>query len=202
MNLRWLNFIFLAMIALSACGSGPEQPAMDRRFLAGEYLETAKSNLLAGVKGEVLDHHEWIFGGQKVFTILSREREPDTGFTGIFVRQYDLSGQSAKHLWTYQDSVGCLVDEAGGAAGAGYMDNHSPALRPVKLVAGEPEQFLLSYALGCTAADAFRNVVVVDALSGTPSVRLSGAAGNVAEAEGLHQLTPADRERLVAMLNG
>lgn len=174
---------------------------MDRRFLAGEYLETAKSKLLAEVNGEVLDQHEWVFGEQKVFTILSREHEPDTGFTGIFMRQFDLSGQTAEHLWTYQDSVGCSSGDLAANAGAGYVDNRSPALRPVSITDGEAEQFLLSYALGCTTAvDAIRSVVVVDAQSGTPFARLSGTDGQVDEAEGLHDLTPATRQRLLALL--
>lgn len=167
---------------------------MDRRFLAGDYLEQEKTNLLKGVNGEVLDQYEWAFGEQKVFTILSREQDPETSFQGIYLRQYDLSGQHAALLWTYQDSLSCA------AAGAVDVTDLSPKLRPVRIRGDAPEGFVLAYDLACRSEEAGRNVVVVDAASGTPSVRLSGTNGSVAEAEGLHDLPAPLREQLVAML--
>lgn len=194
MNLRYLNLFFIALVALTACGSEPEPPRMDRRFLAGDYLEQEKTNLLANVDGEVLDQYEWTFGEQKVFTILSRERDPETSFQGIYLRQYDLSGQHAALLWTYQDSLSCA------AAGAVDVTDLSPELRPVRIRENAPEGFVLAYDLACRSEEAGRNVIVVDAASGTPSVRLSGTNGSVDEAEGLHGLPAVMRERLVAML--
>lgn len=195
MDLRWLNLIFIALVGLTACGSEPKPVDMDRRFLSGEYLEAAKADLQSGIQGEVLDQHEWIFGEQKLFTILSREQEPGTEYKGVFLRQYDLSGQKPTLMWTYQDSIFCAD------AGAVTVENHSAGLRPVRLLGDSPKQFVLSYTLGCAdESEVGRNIVVVDVVSGTPAVRLFGTPEAVYEAEGLHNLPADTRHQLLAML--
>lgn len=201
MDLRTLNLLIVILIGLSACGSDPEPVKMDRRYLAGEFLEQEKDRLLADVHGEVLDNHEWILGEQKVFTILSKEREPGTEYAGIFLRQYDLSGQTAELMWTYQDSVSCQPNEgAGGAdAGAVLVDNHSPDLRPVALSPGSAEQFVLLYNLGCDPLQQGKNLVVVNALSGTPDIRLFGIGNSVEEATGLQGLPEDTVQELLAV---
>ncbi|MEM6771678.1 MAG: hypothetical protein AAF597_13930, partial [Bacteroidota bacterium] len=184
MDLRFCNLLLIIMIALSACGAEPDPVKMDRRYLAGADLEQEKERLLASVTGEVLDQHEWVLGTQKVFTILSKEREGDTDFSGIFLRQYDLSGQTATLMWTYQDTVSCQRSgyRDGANAGAVLVDDRSPALQPVRISGDHPHQFVLHYNLGCSPNQQGKNLVVVNAQSGTPDVRLFSAGTEVEEA--------------------
>ncbi len=199
MDLRILNLFIVLLIGLSACGSEPEPVNMDRRFLTGNYLEEAKAKLIADIDGEVLDAHEWIMGEQKVFTVLSKEREPQTNFEGIYLRQYDLSGQFAELMWTYQDSVFCTANHLGAAAGAGLVTNESPALRPVVISGDVPQQFVLHYQFGCPETEQGNNLVVVNAQTGTPDVRLFGRGEDIEEASGLRGLSEDTIRQLMAV---
>lgn len=208
MDLRILNLAIVLLIGLSACGSEPEPVNMDRRYLAGAYLEAAKADILGEVRGEVLDSYEWVLGEKKVFTVLSKERDADTEFRGIYLRQYDLSGQFANLMWTYQDSVSCTSDSAGGAgadvdatrsSSAGLVSDASPALRPVAISGEVPQQFVLHYQLGCTATGLGNHLVVVDGVTGTPDVRLFGRGRVIEEASGLRELSEDTIRQLMAV---
>ena len=194
------NFLLIAMVVLTACGSEPDPPSMDRRYLSGDFLEQEKKKLLEAIEGDVLDQIEWVHGESKVFTILSREYEAGTAYRGIFLRQYDLSGQHATLLWTYQDSLSCAT-VAGQHEKTAEVTNRSPCLRPLPAVDKGTEGFVLAYDLRCRPTEAARNVVVIDAVSGTPAVRLGAANGAVTEAEGLHDLPEDLRSDLLALLN-
>ena len=190
MDWRLLNLMMILVVGLTACGSDPEPVNMDRRFLAGDFLEQERDKVRLGINGEVLDELEWVYKDLKVLTILSKERDPETNYSGIYLRQYDLSGQTAKLLWTYQDSLSCAD------AGAIMVSNQSPDLRPVLITTETTEQFVLSYKLGCSPHPAEKNLVVINAASGTPDVRLLGDEENIQEANGLQGLP----EDIISML--
>ena len=90
-------------------------------------------------------------------------------------------------MWTYQDSVSCGVS-SGAAAGAVLVDNQSPSLRPLSFANGDAQQFVLRYNLGCSPTQKGKNLVVVNAISGTPDVRLWGTEHSLDEATGLREL--------------
>lgn len=167
------------MIALTACGGQPEQVKMDRRFLSGASLEQQLDELRGAVAGEVLDEYTWEDGEDKVFTILTREYDAADDYTGIFLRHYEVGGQSSTLRWTYQDSISC--GGAGAAAGAGLVKNTSPELRPAAVLGKDQQQFILRYVLNCSPLNSNerlgRTLVVINTLSGTPEVRLEAEAG-------------------------
>jgi hypothetical protein len=167
------------MIALTACGGEPEQVKMDRRFLTGTSLEQQLDELRGAIVGEVLDEHTWVDGEDKVFTLLTREHDDAENYTGIFLRHYEVGGQSPTLRWTYQDSISC--GGSGAAAGADLVENTSPELRPADILGNDQQQFVLRYVLNCSPLTSNektgRTLVVINTLSGTPEVRLEADAG-------------------------
>lgn len=162
------------MIALTACGGEPEQVKMDRRFLTGASLEQQLDELRGAVVGEVLDEHTWVDGEDKVFTLLTREHDDAENYTGIFLRHYEVGGQSPTLRWTYQDSISC--GGSGAAAGAVLVNSSSPELRPASILGGDQQQFVLRYELNCAASnsqsEAGKTLVLINTISGTPTLRL------------------------------
>jgi hypothetical protein len=166
------------MIALTACAGEPEQVNMDRRFLTGESLEQQLDELRTGINGDVLDQHIWIEGEEKVFSLLTREYDESGDFVGIFLRHYEVGNLNPKLLWTYQDSISC--GKSGAAAGTMLVKNTSPELRPAAILGNDQQQFILRYVLNCPPLAGNeklgRTLVVINALSGTPEVRLEADA--------------------------
>lgn len=184
MRFSFFTLLLIGLVGLTACGGEPEPVLMDRRFLTAEQLDRQADALRAQATGEVLDAYTWTDDAHRVTTILSRDRDAD-GYEGIFLRHYQLGNEGPQLLWTYQDSIACK----GAAAGAGLVDNNSPALRPGAFTADGRREFLLRYNLDCTSpevSEANRTLVVINAASGTPRLRLDGHTGPLA---GL----PADR---------
>ncbi len=194
MHYSAFTLLLIALIALTACGGEPETVLMDRRFLTTEQLDQQADDLRAKATGEVLDTYTWENGEHKVLTLLSRDRDTE-GYEGVFLRHYQLGIQGPQLLWTYQDSIAC----GGAAAGAKLMTNSSPALRPGAYTADGRQEFVLRYHLNCfpgQASESTRTLVVINAASGTPQLRLDGQAGKLAE-------LPADRaERLLNIWEG
>lgn len=117
------------------------------------------------------DYPTWTLDGHKVFTVLSREADPATACEGLFLRQYDVSGQQAALSRTYRNSVFC------GNAGAVDVSSLRPRLRPVRGADDAPPVFVLAYVLACRPEEAGGDVAMVDAVSGIPAVRLVAMMG-------------------------
>ncbi|MFK8164349.1 MAG: hypothetical protein AB8H12_18030 [Lewinella sp.] len=182
MKFRFSTLLFIALVALTACGGEPEQVKMDRRFLSEEMLEQQLEELQSDINGEVLDHYTWVDGEEKVFSMLSREYDGTGEYVGIFLRHYVVGHQVPKLLWTYQDSISC--SKSGAAAGAMLVESTSPELRPAAILGNDQQQFVLRYVLNCSSLTSHdgtgKTLVVINALSGTPEVRLeAGGVDNV-----------------------
>jgi len=194
MHYSAFTLLLIALIALTACGGEPETVLMDRRYLTTEQLDQQADDLRARATGEILDTYAWENGEHKVLTLLSRDRDAE-GYEGIFLRHYQLDDQGPKLLWTYQDSIAC----EGATAGAKLMTNSSPALRPGAYTANDRQEFVLRYHLNCSqeqANETSRTLVVINAASGTPQLRLDGQAGKLAA-------LPTDRaEQLLTIWEG
>ncbi|WP_020568914.1 hypothetical protein [Neolewinella persica] len=179
MEFRFSTLLCIAMIALTACAGEPEQVKMDRRFLTGESLEQQLAELREAINGEVLDEHIGAKGEDQVFSMLTREYDDSGDFVGIFLRHYEVGNINSKLLWTYQDSISCVG--SGAVAGAALVKNTSPELRPVAVLGNDQEQFVLRYILNCSPGTSNervgRTLVVINALSGTPEVRLEAEEG-------------------------
>ena len=201
MRFSFFSLTFIGLIALTACGGEPDVVLMDRRYLTAEQLDQQAEDLLANAAGEVLDTYGWEDGEHKVLTLLSRDRDAE-GYEGIFLRHYQLGDQGAQLLWTYQDSISCM----GAAAGAGEalkkaknVTNSSPSLKTEAFTADGRQEFVLRYHLNCApeeTGESNRTLVVINAASGTPQLRLDGQVGKLTE-------LPASRaERLLTIWEG
>ncbi len=179
MRYQLSTLLLLLFVGLTACGGAPEQVKLDRRFLSESVFQEQLAAIKAGVSGEVLDDYVWVNGEDKVFTLLTREFDATDNFGGLFLRHYRVGLQTPELLWTYQDSISCL----GAVAGANLVKNQSPELRPAAWLGDEQNQFILRYTLGCTpetSSEEHRVLVLVNAQSGTPDVRLeAGLAPDV-----------------------
>lgn len=172
---------FVGLVVLTACGNEPEQVKMDRTYLSAVELEDQLSQLREAVKGEVLDEYVWVNGEEKVFTLLSKEYDAADQYSGIFLRHYVIgTRETPRLLWTYQDSISCKIPDigpgsSGAVAGANLVKNTSPALRPAIFTDGLHQQFLLRYELSCSPSASRLEqptLVVIDARTGTPEIRL------------------------------
>ncbi|MEL7160330.1 MAG: hypothetical protein AAFN92_06210 [Bacteroidota bacterium] len=182
MVFRLLAYAFLLLVALSACGNGPDDSVvMDRRFLTTEGGSDQVRDLKAGLNGEILDEHAWRDGEELVYTVMTRESDTATGEEGVFLRHYLLEASGPNLRWTYRDTAACL----GAAAGAMTVNDQSPELRPLELLPGTAEQFVLCYVLQCGETNVAKSLVVVNAASGTPEVRLQGDATGLYDAHDL-----------------
>lgn len=194
MRFSFLSLLLIGLVALTACGGEPENILMDRRFLTAEQLDQQAKELRARASGEVLDAYEWTDGEHRVMTLLSRDRDAD-GYEGVFLRHYRLGDQGAQLMWTYQDSLACV----GAAAGAETVSNSSPELRPGAFSAPNEQEFVLRYHLDCTplkSSVASRTLVIIDAITGAPRLRLDGEPDKLAA-------LPTDRaQRLQAIWEG
>ncbi|WP_273444471.1 hypothetical protein [Neolewinella agarilytica] len=201
MGFRAFGFLLIALVGLTACGGEPEGVNMDRRYLMGEDLNEQLASLRAAINGDVLEAHQWVQGDKDVYTLLSREVDAKTQFSGLYLRHYRVGEQSPELLWTYQDSVSCgtSAGAAGGAtAGAGVVISHSsPELRPASITDINAQQFLLRYEISCQG-ESEKSMVVIDAASGTPDVRLSGDAEGLNDAFALVGLPEDTIQRLLA----
>jgi len=208
MSFRTFGFLLIALVGLTACGGEPEGIAMDRRYLTGESLEDQLADLRAAVNGEVLDAHQWVQGEEDVYTLLSREADQGS-YNGLYLRHYRVGRQAPELLWTYQDSVSCgATNEVGVHAersrgtGAGlHFIPSVPGLRPADITSAGAEQFLLRYEISCHD-EAEKSMVVINAASGTPDLRLSGDADGLKDASGLVGLPEDTIQRLLAYWEG
>jgi len=190
MNHHFPTLLLLLFVALTACGGEPDVVTLDRTYLNDEQLEEQLASLRAAINGEVLDEYIWTDGEEKVFTMLSQEREAGTGFAGIFLRHFRVGKSVVPDLlWTYQDSVSCT----GGAAGA--VVSQSPKLQLHRLVADGQPQFVLRYRITCGAGEeAFAALALINVATGTPDLLLEG------ETPALHLLPEEERKALLAVL--
>jgi hypothetical protein len=191
MRFSLFTLFLLGLVALTACGGEPEPVLMDRRFLTAAQLDQQAAALRAAATGEVLDAHQWTDGAHRVLTLLARDRDAD-GYEGVFLRHYQLTDEGPQLLWTYQDTISCR----GADAGAKLVTNSSPALRPGAFTADDRREFVLRYHLDCTAGEASavsRTMVVINATSGTPRLRLDGQAEKLAD-------LPADRAQRLRII--
>lgn len=195
MSFRAFGFLLIALVGLTACGGEPAGVNMDRRYLMGEDLNEQLASLRAAVNGDVLEAHQWVQGDKDVYTLLSREMDAKTQFSGLYLRHYRVGEQSPELLWTYQDSVSCGT---GATAGARVVISHSsPELRPASITNTEAEQFLLRYEISCQG-ESEKSLVVINAASGTPDVRLIGDAEGLNDASALVGLPEDTIQRLLA----
>lgn len=205
MSFRAFGFLLIALVGLTACGGEPAGVNMDRRYLVGEDLNEQLASLRAAINGDVLEAHQWVQGDKDVYTLLSREVDAKTQFSGLYLRHYRVGEQSPELLWTYQDSVSCgtSAGAAGGVpiavgTGAGVVISHSsPELRPASITNIDAEQFLLRYEISCQG-ESEKSMVVIDAASGTPDIRLSGDAEGLKDASALVGLPEDTIQRLLA----
>lgn len=204
MTFRLIALLAFALVALSACGSEPEQAVvMDRRFFTNEQMSQQASQLRAKQQGEVLDYHEWQNGEEMMITILSREEDPATHYSGIFLRHYQLGHPEPTLRWTYQDTLSCLRTEAGATAGAVAVANQSPRLKPMAITQKSAAEFLLCYELACSdAAGVAKSLVVINTNSGMPELRLSGDKNGLQEAHALAGLPEDTIQHLLAVWDG
>ena len=197
MSFRAFGFLLIALVGLTACGGEPAGVNMDRRYLMGEDLKEQLASLRAAINGDVLEAHQWVQGDKDVYTLLSREVDTKTQFSGLYLRHYRVGEQSPELLWTYQDSVSCGTP-AGATAGAGVVISHSsPELRPASITTLGAQQFLLRYEISCQG-ESEKSMVVIDAASGTPDIRLSGDAEGLNDASALVGLPEDTIQRLLA----
>lgn len=204
MTFRFLAFFALSLVALSACGGGPDESViMDRRFLTNAQMSEQVKELREQQKGEILDYYEWQDGEEMVVTILTREQDPTTKFSGVFLRHYQLGHTQPTLRWTYQDTLSCIQEEAGAAAGAVTVVNQSPRLEPVGITQKDATEFLLCYELACgEGAVVAKSLVVINTTSGTPALRLGGDETGIQEAYALANLPEDTIQHLLAVWEG
>ncbi|MEM1358750.1 MAG: hypothetical protein AAGF89_11140 [Bacteroidota bacterium] len=204
MIFRLIAFFALSLVALSACGSGPDGAiVMDRRFFTNEQMSEQAQELRENQPGEILDYYEWLDGEEMVMTILTREQDTETNFSGIFLRHYQLGHPEPTLRWTYQDTLSCLQEKAGAAAGAVKVVNQSPRLEPRGITEKNASEFLLCYELTCAQGAAVaKSLVVIDKTSGTPALRLNGNQDGIQEARALANLPEDTISFLLAAWDG
>ncbi|MEM9258542.1 MAG: hypothetical protein AAGA62_02780 [Bacteroidota bacterium] len=204
MTFRLIAFFALSLVALSACGSSPDGTVvMDRRFFTDEQMSEQARELRDNQKGEVIDYHEWLDGEEMVVTILTREQDPTTNFSGIFLRHYQLGHPEPTLRWTYQDTLSCLQAAPGAGAGAVKVVNQSPRLELRGITEKKATEFLLCYELACGGGTTIaKSLVVIDTTSGTPSLRLNGDENGIQEAHALANLPEDTISYLLAAWDG
>jgi hypothetical protein len=192
MELRWLSLLSIFFVLLTACGQEPSPVLLERSYLSAEEFAAQLDDIRGNLPGEVLDDYQWQMGEEKVYTVLSSEFDAE-GYRGLFLRHYRVGDFGVELRWTYQDTIKC----GGANAGATFVQNTSPSLRPDGITGSDQEEFILRYQLGC-AAKTTDILAVVDARSGTPNFRMEGDGAEITGAEALIDLPEDTIAQLLA----
>ncbi|MBC6996825.1 hypothetical protein QWY85_03980 [Neolewinella lacunae] len=201
-DFRLLSLLLFFLVALTACGGSPAEVVYDRRYLSDADRAQQIEQLRAQSTGEILDTYVGTLGEEDYFMVLTREYDPATHYSGIYLRRYRLAFPAAELLWTYQDSLACQATESGTEAarpaGAGDVFNRTASLAPAPWLEPSALHFLLSYQLKCGEEEASQSLVLVNLLSGTPDLRLTGDAAGPLEGADLVGLPEDTIGRLLA----